>query len=215
MHAEHRGGFFRLFANCDVQTLGRAEQACTLWRDYLTSVDGAGTWQASVHNAIGKDRIEKYKVALGLRCGQSYEAERADLTAKNWKRIVRMHRTSKLLPTNTERPGITSLTGHTGPVLCMALGVYAGDDSKFSMHVYMHTCVDDCPHGTHRIVCVLCMALRVGELPNLIVYVLEMIARFLCMYTCIYTWISALTGFTGLVLCVAVGVGGSCPTSLF
>lgn len=117
-----RHAFGCLLAHCDVVSLARAEEACFQWREFMVSAEGVPVWQASVHRFIGRNRIERYKIALGLRSGQSYEHEKTDLTARNWKRILRMHRATVMLPQYHHEPHVVPLLGHTGPVLCMCLG---------------------------------------------------------------------------------------------
>jgi hypothetical protein len=111
-----------LLSHCDVESLARAERACFQWREFMISGDGVAVWQTSVHRFIGRDNIEAYKSALGLRCGQDYEKEKTDLTARNWKRILRMHKATVNLPKYHHDPEVVSLLGHSGPVLCMCLG---------------------------------------------------------------------------------------------
>mmetsp|Transcript_33422 Transcript_33422/g.84444 ORF Transcript_33422/g.84444 Transcript_33422/m.84444 type:complete len:456 (-) Transcript_33422:28-1395(-) len=108
--------------HCDVEHVAASEQACFQWRELMISPDGLGVWQTTVLRALGRDRVEKYKAALGLRSGQSYEQERVDLTARNWKRILRMHKATKMLPYYEQPPNHLPLPGHSGPVLCMCLG---------------------------------------------------------------------------------------------
>lgn len=114
--------FGHLLEKCDLKTLCNVERVCLQWREYLAATDGVGAWQVGVHRELGPERIEKYKNALGLRSGQGWDAEKVDLTARNWKRIMRMHRATKMLPKYRSKPLITPLAGHSGPVLCMTLG---------------------------------------------------------------------------------------------
>lgn len=117
-----RHAFSCLLSHCDVESLARAERACFQWREFMISGDGVAVWQTSVHRFLGRDNIEAYKSALGLKCGQDYEKEKSDLTARNWKRILRMHKATVMLPKYHHEPEVVPLLGHSGPVLCMCLG---------------------------------------------------------------------------------------------
>ena len=122
----------------DVYSVSRMERTSRLWREFLQTPDGVAVWQRVVHEVAGKVQIDSYKIALGLRAGQSYEQERLDLQSRNWRRIMRMHRANTRFPYYRTDHKVTLLANHAGPVLCMVIGgpylFSGGADGKLLMY---------------------------------------------------------------------------------
>jgi WD40 repeat protein len=127
----------KVFDFLDIKGISKMERSARLWRDLLQTRDGQVAWQRVVHEAVGKERIECYKVALGLRAGQSYEQETNDLQSRNWRRIMRMHRSNLRLPLYQTKAKVTLLKDHIGAVLAMCTGgpylFTGGADGKLLM----------------------------------------------------------------------------------
>mmetsp|Transcript_27560 Transcript_27560/g.43060 ORF Transcript_27560/g.43060 Transcript_27560/m.43060 type:complete len:448 (+) Transcript_27560:46-1389(+) len=98
------------------------ERVCVTWRRLLQSPQSIGLWQHKTHLSIGFVRVERFKVALGLKSGQAFEQEAKDLTVRNWKRILKMYKTIKKLPYYKLEPHVTGFTDHEGPLLCLVTG---------------------------------------------------------------------------------------------
>ena len=130
--------YLSVFERLDIVGVSLLERSARLWHDLLQTIDGQGVWQRVVHERVGKVLIESYKLAMGLRAGQSYEQEKVDLQSRNWRRIMRMHRANLKLPYLDNGFLVTLLSHHQGPVLCMCTGgpylFTGGSDGKLLMY---------------------------------------------------------------------------------
>jgi len=117
-----RSLFLYILGFCDLDELAKMEMVSTSWNSLVQSLESSTLWQRCVHRALGRQKIERYKVALGLKSGQSYHQEGSDLQARNWKRILRLNVSEKLLPNNPKGMRATVLHDHEGPVISMCGG---------------------------------------------------------------------------------------------
>jgi len=117
-----RNRIVTIFQFLDFVSLCKMEGLCTMWKGIVQSSDCDVVWQNAAHQRLGKERIERFKDALGLKCRQSYEQESKDLQIRNWKKIMRLHRSTCQLPSYPHQPRITEIKDNEGPVLCMCTG---------------------------------------------------------------------------------------------
>eukprot|EP00960_Hanusia_phi_P030347 748537-Hanusia_phi.AAC.1 len=117
-----RNLFLYILGFCELPDLARMEMVSTSWNSLVQSPDSSLLWQNCVHRSLGREKIEGYKIALGLKSGQSYQQESSDLQARNWKRILRLNMSDKRLPTSQKGMKVTTLHDHEGPVISMCAG---------------------------------------------------------------------------------------------
>ena len=150
-----RSVFLCILGFCDLDELAKMEMVSTSWNSLVQSLESSALWQRCVHRALGRQKIERYKVALGLKSGQSYHQEGSDLQARNWKRILRLNVSEKLLPKNQKGMRATVLHHHEGPVISMCGGdARAGDLGALTDRLLQEVHISSQEEGTGGSSCI-------------------------------------------------------------